>query len=104
MENILSFTMKGLSQYLKEKFGKGEYHGKCIYRYFFKTGNTDFQNLDCFKKKETALKIKDSLIFPDPDIADIKESDEVLKFAIRLDDKSIIESVILKMKNRGKVW
>lgn len=100
MEEILSFTMNGISNYLKENFGKGEYHGKCIYRYFFKTGLNDFENLDCFKNKELALKIKESLKFPEPEIVETRESEEVLKFALRLEDGEVIESVILKMKNR----
>lgn len=100
MEEILSFTMNGISNYLKENFGKGEYHGKCIYRYFFKTGLNDFENLDCFKNKELAIKIKESLKFPEPEIVETRESEEVLKFALRLEDGEVIESVILKMKNR----
>ncbi|PID78318.1 MAG: 23S rRNA (adenine(2503)-C(2))-methyltransferase RlmN [Deltaproteobacteria bacterium] len=100
MNKILSFTMKGFTDYLKINFGKGEYHAKCIYRYFFKTGSSDFENLDCFKNKELAIKIKKSLVFPSPLIADIKESEQVLKFALKLDDGKVVESVILKMKNR----
>ena len=100
MENILSFTSISFTEFLKEKFGKGSYHGNCIYRYFFKTGNTDFENLDCFVNIDLALAIKDSLILPDVEIADKRESDDVFKFALRLNDGELIESVILKMKNR----
>lgn len=100
MEHILSFTMKGLSKFFKQEFGKGEFHAKCVYRYFFKTGRDDIENLDCFKNLKLPKKIKKALIFPQPLIIDKRESDDVFKFALKLEDGSIIESVILKMKNR----
>ncbi|MGM0418400.1 MAG: 23S rRNA (adenine(2503)-C(2))-methyltransferase RlmN [Thermodesulfobacteriota bacterium] len=101
MAEILSFTMNELSGFLKENFGKGEYHGKCIYRYIFKTGKTDIESLDCFKNKDLALKIKEKLNFPEPVILEKKESEDVFKFALELKDKSVVETVVLKMKNRN---
>lgn len=100
MSEILSFTLNDLTKFLNQNFGKGEFHSKCIYRYFFKTGKTDIENLDCFKNKELAFKIKENLKFPKPVIPEKKESDDVIKFALELFDKSVIESVILKMKTR----
>ncbi|MGE4520522.1 MAG: 23S rRNA (adenine(2503)-C(2))-methyltransferase RlmN [Desulfobacteraceae bacterium] len=100
MSEILSFTLNDLTHFLNQSFGKGEFHAKCIYRYFFKTGKTDIENLDCFRNKELACKIKAGLKFPEPVILEKKESEDVIKFALELDDKAVIESVVLKMKTR----
>ncbi|MDY0132745.1 MAG: 23S rRNA (adenine(2503)-C(2))-methyltransferase RlmN [Desulforegulaceae bacterium] len=100
MSKILSFTLDDLTSYLNKNFGKGKFHSKCIYRYFYKTGKSDLENLDCFTTKDLPLKIKEDLKFPNPVVLEKKESEDVIKIALELDDKSVVETVIIKMKTR----
>lgn len=100
--NIFELTQPDLTKFLKQKFGKGDYHSKAIYRELIKKGNIDFENVIEFQKsKNLAQKIKKQLLLPIPVISKTISKNSTIKFINSLEDGYETESVIIPMKNHN---
>lgn len=100
--NIFELTQHDLTKFIENKFGKGDYHSKAIYRELIKKGNTGFENVIEFQKsKNLAQQIKEILLLPVPTVSKIISEKETIKFTLRLKDNYESESVIIPMKNHN---
>ena len=102
--NLLKLTYSAFLKKFKEKFNKGDYHGRVIYRQFFKEGKLSLINHDNFAKSGTlAQEVEKIITTPKFNIVASKESksqDGVIKFVLELEDKEVIESVIIPSSGR----
>jgi 23S rRNA (adenine2503-C2)-methyltransferase len=95
---ILAMTCDDLTQELKKKFGKGEYHAKAIMREIYLHGNTHFSKVREFSRSGIlATRIQESIDVLTLPIVDKKADDGVMKYTSRLADGHCIESVIIPM-------
>jgi 23S rRNA (adenine2503-C2)-methyltransferase len=92
---ILQLTCNELSAELGLRFDKGTFHARAIYREIFKNGNRSFTNAPEFAQSGNFSKqLMQEISVPVFAITSVQE-DCVCKFATKLDDSAIIESVII---------
>ncbi len=94
---ILSQTYEEFAEDLSNRFGKGEYHARALYRAIYKEGKRSFESMEELKKSgDFGEQFAQSLTFPEMTVDSVVE-DVVTKFVSRLADGSRIESVIIPM-------
>lgn len=99
---ILEMTLDETTSWLKEHYGKGFYHAKAIYREVFKAGNFTFAHLPEFAKSGSfADELAKDIVHPTEEIVETQEDGDVVKFATKLHDGNIIESVIIPHPGRN---
>jgi 23S rRNA (adenine2503-C2)-methyltransferase len=92
---ILQLTCSELSAELARRFDRGTFHARAIYREIFKNGNRSFTNAPEFAQSGNFSKqLMQEISVPVFIITSVQE-DGVCKFATKLDDNAIIESVII---------
>ncbi len=97
--DIFSLTYEEFRIRLKDQFGKGEYHAKALYRAVFKEGKRGFSNLiEVAKSGDFAERFADSLTFPTMNLENVSD-ESVKKYLTRLEDDTLIESVVIPMEH-----
>lgn len=95
-------TLDEVTEALSQTYGKGFYHAKAIYKEVFKQGNFTFDHLEEFAKSgDFASRLASDIIQPSEEIIETIEDDGVCKFATKLHDGNIIESVIIPHPGRN---
>jgi len=102
--NLFELTHAELTESLKNRCGKGEFHATAIYREVYKNGNLDLQGV---KALSTSTPIRDFVakdlrvnLYP---VVDRITETGLVKFVTRLPDEHEIESVVIPMFNRHTI-
>lgn len=99
---IFEMTLDDCTQWIKEHYGKGLYHAKAIYREVFQKGNFTFDMLAEFSKSGNFSEVlAQDIVIPTEEVVETQEQNGVLKFATKLHDGNIIESVIIPHPGRN---
>lgn len=101
--NLFELGFKELTELLKSRYNKGEYHARALLREVIKKGDQDIEKIPAFAKSPrlyAALKSNGDLqsLLPLPNVIDQVEENSTIKFITRLRDNHHIESVIIPMK------
>jgi 23S rRNA (adenine2503-C2)-methyltransferase len=98
--NMCSMTLNDLTAELRQRFGKGGFHAKALFKEYFREGNVSFENIPEFSGSPGLLPaIASQIRLPVFAITRTQEQD-VVKFATTFADGCTIESVIIPVKNR----
>ncbi len=99
--NILGYTVDDLVSWFKEVHGKGKFHAAATYKEIFQQGGRTVSQLEEFaKSSRLAEAVEAALRFPVGDLIDTQEDGGVCKFATRLQDGNVIESVVIPHEGR----
>ncbi len=95
--DIYSLTYNEFKDVLKRDFGKGEYHAKALYKAVFREGKRSFKDLvEVQKSGDFAERFANALEFPFMEVKPTSDV-QVKKFLSKLEDDTLIESVIIPM-------
>lgn len=98
---LLGITCGELAHELARRYGRGHFHAAAVYRAVFRKGQTSFGDVPGLAGSPAlARRLADDLLLPDCRIAATQEVDGVVKFASRMGDGRIIESVIIPAAGR----
>ncbi len=93
--DILSLTCDEVAGTLHRRYGKGSYHAKGVYHTVFRCGGRRFAGTPAFMNSPAlAERLETDVRFPACRIVAIQR-EEVVKFALSLEDGALIESVII---------
>lgn len=99
-KNLLSFNQAKLNDFFAQ-LGEKEYRTKQLMHYIYAKNILDFSAMHNFSK-ELRTKLTALANFDLPEVVkEIKASDGVIKWIIRLDNKNYIETVYIPEKDRG---
>ncbi len=99
--NPFALTCEELASEMKRRYGKGLHHAAALYRAVFKQGMASPHALAVLDfAPRLASRLRRDLRFPDCRIVSTQEDVDALKFASRLVDGGIIESVIIPSNGR----
>lgn len=101
MVDIFELTCAALAEELGRRYGRGLYHAAALYREIFRNGVLTFAHAPEFAASASLLeKIQASLRLPACRIHSRIDDEEVVKFATRLADGCVVESVIIPTPSR----
>ena len=100
--NIFSKTYDQVAQELDKEYSKGSFHAASLYREIFKKGNRRFfEAPEISASKQIIEKLSATVKIPSLNIISRQSDDtNVTKFASKLSDNQIIETVIIPAHNR----
>lgn len=101
--NINDFLLEELEEYI-EKLGEKKFHAKQIYKWLHKIGITNFDEMTDISKS-LREKLKVSAYILNMEIIEVQTSkkDGTMKFLIKLNDNSAIESVFMKYNHGNTI-
>ena len=95
---LFELTCSELASELEKRYGKGHFHASAIYRQVFSEGNVHWENAPEFQRSKKFLEqLRQDLIIDRTPVIATQTEDDVTKFATRLCDGNVIESVIIPM-------
>ncbi|MCE5242453.1 MAG: 23S rRNA (adenine(2503)-C(2))-methyltransferase RlmN [Desulfobacteraceae bacterium] len=98
--NPFELTCSEAAVEMARRYGKGAFHASALYREVFKHGNTSPAGVKEFAQSPAlAAKLVQDLLLPSCRI-ERQEGEETLKFASRLHDGGVIESVVIPSGGR----
>jgi len=93
--DILALTCAEVAATLHRRYGKGQYHAAGLYHAVFRHGARSFVGTPAFMHSPAlARRLEQEVHFPAGRIAALQR-EEVVKFALSLEDGALIESVII---------
>jgi len=99
--DLKNFTQKDLIEYLHQEFNLPAFRGRQIFSWLYRPGITDFNQMTDLNKELRAT-LADAVKIGRLAIAKQEKSqDGTIKFAFRLDDGEIIESVLIPEEDRN---
>ncbi len=97
----MALTCGELAGELTRRYGKGSYHAAALYRGIFRQGCTTWEEVPGLRDSPVLLRrLTADVYLPDCRIAAVQSEAGVVKFASRLGDGQIIESVIIPAAGR----
>lgn len=92
---ILALTCDEVAEILAQRYGKGRYHAAGLYQAVYRRGKRRFIGTPAFMNSPAlARRLEQDMRFPLGRIAAVQH-EEVVKFALSLEDGALIESVII---------
>ena len=93
--DILALTCAEVTEILHQRYGKGQYHAAGLYHVVFRHGTRSFVSTPPFiHSPALAKRLEQDVRFPSGGIVALQR-EEVVKFALSLEDGALIESVII---------
>jgi hypothetical protein len=94
-QTLLDYTIRDMTQLLRENYGKGEYHGKGLFTHIYKTGGLEgLKDSPCFKENPAlAEKIRQDFPLNLPFEAGEFREEGTIKTLLRFYDGEMAESV-----------
>jgi 23S rRNA (adenine2503-C2)-methyltransferase len=102
-QTLLDYTIRDMTQLLRENYGKGEYHGKGLFTHIYKTGGLEgLKDSPCFKENPAlAEKIRQDFPLNLPFEAGEFREEGTIKTLLRFYDGEMAESVFIPMEGHN---
>jgi 23S rRNA (adenine2503-C2)-methyltransferase len=101
---VFDYTFGELVDAFRVRYGKGRFHAAALFRELYGRMNADVtRSPDIAASHVFADRLRQDLVVDTGDVVDTLEKDGVTKFATRLADGALIESVVLPMETHHTV-
>ena len=95
--NLLDLSVAELFE-VCEKFGEKSYRGRQVAAWLFRLGTTDFDQMTNLNKK-LRDKLEQNFRIHQPKVLEVAQEDQTQKILWELEDKQIVESVLIKERD-----